>query len=658
MPVRPGSPDHKGPPAPPDVRTLQRSADPEAGAAATTPAAMPEAVAAAKADVQCVGPVCRIPLWISIFFDGTGNNREADEPTHRDSNVARLYRAHVEDDSAEGIYRVYVPGIGTYFREIGDPGETNTGKAFAAYGDARLQWAMRQLDLVVAKYPANRVLDVNVALFGFSRGAALARAFALRLAKRVTRQSGKWTWDKAPVPFRLRFMGIFDTVASVGLPATADTLLSARIAKGWVSLEDGLRARGGDPASGPLTLAFGAPGADPTPGNPDGHSDWASDLHIPQLAERCVHLVAAHEQRNSFPLDSARNGRGYPGNCVEIVYPGMHSDVGGGYLPGFQGKSLDRREALSNIPLRAMHAEAVKGGVPLEPIGQFKNGELELDFQVTPDLIKSWKHYMTKAGNTARPLGHAVLAHMRLYFAWRFQRIRTYQYSEVPKAERLPNERDIRAGERAHQQQKAAANHEMQRLQNSPELRAAEDAMRRADQDYQAAMRNMARFGDPNGKLATAAKARDVAQQRLEEAKDPYLRAQARAAGIPGGSVDNLLVYDRQLVRDAEMLSRLVKGGANRAPLRPHYAALVQAYENEFIHDQGLRDAEIIAFFDNYVHDSLAGFAMDASLPSDPRAIYIGGDEEAQYARSGGDETGTLLAAGEVQESGEESAAA
>ncbi|WP_158635742.1 DUF2235 domain-containing protein [Vulcaniibacterium tengchongense] len=90
-------------------------------------------------------------MWISIFFDGTGNNREADEPMHRDSNVARPYRAREDDNPAEGIYRIYLPGIGTDFREIGDPGNTAEGMAFAKYGEARLQWAMQQLDLRLAR---------------------------------------------------------------------------------------------------------------------------------------------------------------------------------------------------------------------------------------------------------------------------------------------------------------------------------------------------------------------------------------------------------------------------------------------------------------------------------------------------------------------------
>ena len=35
---------------------------------------------------------------------------------------------------------------------------------------------------------------------------------------------------------------------------------------------------------------------------------------------------------------------------------------------------------------------------------------------------------------------------------------------------------------------------------------------------------------------------------------------------------------------------------------------------------------------DQYVHDSLAGFAKDETLPSDPRCIYVGGDDEYRFA--------------------------
>ena len=45
--------------------------------------------------------------------------------------------------------------------------------------------------------------------------------------------------------------------------------------------------------------------------------------------------VSGHEQRLCFPLDSVRRANGkYPPCAIEVVYPGMHSDIGGGYPPG------------------------------------------------------------------------------------------------------------------------------------------------------------------------------------------------------------------------------------------------------------------------------------------------------------------------------------
>jgi hypothetical protein len=41
-------------------------------------------------------PVCNIKLWISMFFDGTGNHREKDFPKCH-SNVAALFDAHLDE---------------------------------------------------------------------------------------------------------------------------------------------------------------------------------------------------------------------------------------------------------------------------------------------------------------------------------------------------------------------------------------------------------------------------------------------------------------------------------------------------------------------------------------------------------------------------------
>ena len=96
----------------------------------------------------------------------------------------------------------------------------------------------------------------------------------------------------------------------------------------------------------------------------------------------------------------------------------------------------------------------------------------------------------------------------------------------------------------------------------------------------------------------------------------------------------------------------------DRSDLRPFYRMILECYEDEFGHDRGLQDQKIIAFFDNYVHDSLAGFASDVTLPSDPRCVYIGGDREAKYANATDILGGEQLAVAEAAERHEETESA
>ncbi|SQI96045.1 lipoprotein [Klebsiella oxytoca] len=73
---------------------------------------------------------------------------------------------------------------------------------------------------------------------------------------------------------------------------------------------------------------------------------WADDnlalpdeSQFPGFIQRCCHFVSAHEQRLCFPLDSVRRTEGnYPASTFEVVYPGVHSDVGGGYARGGAGE--------------------------------------------------------------------------------------------------------------------------------------------------------------------------------------------------------------------------------------------------------------------------------------------------------------------------------
>lgn len=103
--------------------------------------------------------------------------------------------------------------------------------------------------------------------------------------------------------------------------------------------------------------------------------DWADDTQLlpdakrfPDLVKCCRHFVAGFEQRSCFPLDSIRNEDGqYPANTIEVVYPGVHSDVGGGYPKNDQGKARSgTHELVSQIVLHDLYAEAFASGAPLQ----------------------------------------------------------------------------------------------------------------------------------------------------------------------------------------------------------------------------------------------------------------------------------------------------
>ena len=368
---------------------------------------------------RIVEPPCCKTLHISLFFDGTGNNLNHDlydaDPKHP-TNITRLFQATIGQGYAGGVgsknleltdmpesagnkyYKYYIPGVGTPFPEISDLDFSFWGLATASKGEERINWGllriidalrrtsgMDRLDdaacwksvqamstsmasfgltgssnryeefqrllqeadlaksLRTALNPAEpgkvRLLDIKLYVYGFSRGAAAARAFVNWLCGLLPKPEGE---NKMPeqclaagglkIPISVEFLGLLDTVASVGVPHMAP------IAEGHMGWADGTQEL-------PDEKVYGG------------------------LIKRCVHLVSAHEQRLCFPLDSIRRTDGrYPANSEEVVYPGMHSDLGGGYPPGDQGKAngLNDGLLLSQIALHDMYASAFVAGAPLK----------------------------------------------------------------------------------------------------------------------------------------------------------------------------------------------------------------------------------------------------------------------------------------------------
>ncbi|BAQ80189.1 uncharacterized protein PST29_2300 [Pseudomonas sp. St29] len=266
------------------------------------------------------------------------------------------------------------------------------------------------------------ILAMRLYVYGFSRGAAQARTFAnwLQTLTRCKGSDGAVEYRFAGLPISIEFLGICDTVAAVGI---ADSFPFTAGHMDW--------------ADGTMRL-------------PDEVSATSMDTSIPEdchFLKRCVHLVSAHEQRASFPLDSIRrrpkNASGqrdttqpssYRSGTVEYLYPGVHSDVGGGYAPGDQGKAVAGTEhLLSQIPLQHLYAEAFKAGAPLQvPKIAFREEfhekwrkmapATEEEFNVSDQLIQRFNAWQADAAQHTGTLEEMIEWQQALITGWRIDR--------------------------------------------------------------------------------------------------------------------------------------------------------------------------------------------------------------------------------------------
>ncbi|TLP72165.1 DUF2235 domain-containing protein [Pseudomonas nitroreducens] len=382
---------------------------------------------------------CCHSLHISLFFDGTNNNESNDTKKNHPSNIAKLFHASIQSTEAKGkgYYSFYMPGVGTAFPEIGEFDYSVEGLKYALGGEDRINWGLvsvaEALQLAILKKPMDqdqkkalvqsmgtpkglaflgtakrqavmkevlkevplkantaqpRVLGVKLFVYGFSRGAAEARAFVTWLSELLETPEGADPSRQylAGLPISVEFLGLLDTVATVGIAHAAPFFA--------------------------------------------GHMDWADDTQLlpsaklyPGLMGECRHFVASYEQRSCFPLDSLRDEEGkYPARSYEVVYPGVHSDVGGGYPQNDQGKARGGTdELISQVVLHDLYAEAFAAGAPLQvPLAAMPefmlkaqpwramSGETFIEFKVNPLVIErfnAWRAITLPGVSTAAPEG-------------------------------------------------------------------------------------------------------------------------------------------------------------------------------------------------------------------------------------------------------------
>jgi uncharacterized protein (DUF2235 family) len=303
-------------------------------------------------------------LRIGVFFDGTNNNKYRDEARGRETNVVRLWKVyHKNEDEIAVRDKLYIIGVGAVETaaetstdadrqrqatgaervERGRQTMENAAQAGGAAFDPRVftgeddalgrglglalalgtqerlnvayKWVKEKIKEHDGKHTkqSEKVVDI----YGFSRGATQARTFNNLVKQGIARREG---FENV----RVRFLGIFDSVGSVGIPSSL-----------W--------------------------GGGLNPGQALGLD--SSDF------DACAHFTARHEYRGNFALSTL------PG--FDREYAGAHSDVGGGYCDdagsGKTPNDIDlspdekgRRNHLAFIPLIDMYQESINRHVEMD----------------------------------------------------------------------------------------------------------------------------------------------------------------------------------------------------------------------------------------------------------------------------------------------------
>ncbi len=326
---------------------------------------------------------------LALFFDGTWNT------PGDDTNVCRLHEVTDAHRSFRGSMlgatatvsegpppaelpqlKYYHPGVGTSW------GSRLLGGMFGWGLSKNIRDGLKWLSLHYQ--PGDEIY-----LFGFSRGAYTARSLAGIIRKcGIPKSSGEQTptsqveglvntaykfyrdrqWEvdgKEPEAFRqsfswpdvkIHFLGVWDTVGALGLPAH----------EVW----------------------FG--------------SDYYRfhDLQLSGIVQCAYHAMALDEHRPDFAVTPWDSGNVTPGQKVEQRwFAGAHADVGGGYKNGI----------LAQIPLRWMQERAREAGLrfkhetPLETDAQLApmhDSLKEFAFGLYQDLPGVYEHY--------RPFGLAL----------------------------------------------------------------------------------------------------------------------------------------------------------------------------------------------------------------------------------------------------------
>ncbi len=251
-----------------------------------------------------------------VCCDGTWNTEDQTDgnglpiPT----NVAKLHNA-LDRTPGNGQKSYYHPGVGTYSSWIANKWGGITGAGLIENVKSAYRWIARNYQ------PGDQIF-----LFGFSRGAYTARATAGMIARGglvnlaafdtseasirsvigavfkadtagLPRPFGRemyfdWPTSAAEPQTPIHFVGVWDTVGSLGVPADVPVI-------SWFTRR------------------------------------WRAQFHNQMLSPKvrnARHAMALDEHRANFmPTFWEPSPSGSDNSLVQLWFPGVHADVGGGY---------------------------------------------------------------------------------------------------------------------------------------------------------------------------------------------------------------------------------------------------------------------------------------------------------------------------------------
>lgn len=274
-----------------------------------------------------------------VCLDGTWNNpKQEDNGIPAPTNVVKLYNAVIGDAAGNGQLKFYHPGVGG--EDIGLKAQLLGGML----GDGIERHICSAYHWLGHHYvPGDRIF-----IYGFSRGAFSARSLAGFLAGglldlrslldqpdeawrrvhtafeqgyRKSAAATVWAQDHWPLHHNggktpVHFLGVWDTVGALGIPDDIEIINIL-----------------------------------------DDKEEWEfHDTLLGDHVQHARHAMALDERRSSFTITRWENAATHA-DARELWFPGVHSDVGGGYA------NCD----LSNIALRWMLEESIAYGLGVRP---------------------------------------------------------------------------------------------------------------------------------------------------------------------------------------------------------------------------------------------------------------------------------------------------